>query len=181
MGRLTSLLGIAVAGMLVAGCDDSEQNTVDPVTTAISAAPEFYDHLIQEAEKPTYHVGGRIKMRSNASKARTWNMIQGESADYAVDLRQGTKYSVAGRYSDDGGRDVIMASVEGREIGRFSTTSTGGWGAGWNNFVFSPNFYFTTPGTNTEEGIFVNVRLENISSANGSEMDCLHINKVLEE
>ena len=84
-----------------------------------------------------FRPAGGGNFRSEASGGATKFLRAGDSASYSVRLTPNKAYTISVRYSNDdtGKGDDIAFYMNGSEIGRIHTTSTGSGGNGWNNFI----------------------------------------------
>ena len=78
---------------------------------------------------------GVVMQRGSASQSETRYVTQaGQSMWWALEVTTNTLSDIVLQYSNDGGADELAVSMDGVEVGRIRTDSTGGWGYGWNVF-----------------------------------------------
>lgn len=166
------LAGLALFSLpYITGCENDDRTEVKEGLGAAQTTSEYAEIVQVEAEaddsyiaesednsegqtlgsnrkkgkKATVSAGGGT-FRSNASGGIARHFSAGGSASYAVKLTPNKAYTVSAGYSNDdtGAGDLIAFYLNGSEIGRFTTQSTGSGGNGWNNFIRSPEISFTT-------------------------------------
>jgi len=112
--------------------------TETPTETPVTEAP-----LEIRLEAENYLFGpndctGEFRARSNASNRGTVWLRDGQHCSLPLNLPFEARYSLEGRYSNDGGGDFVDVTVDGNYLGQFETVNTresGAWpGTGWNVF-----------------------------------------------
>jgi hypothetical protein len=77
--------------------------------------------------------------RSNASGYRTIVLTAGQSLSRSFVVPCAGLWSMSARYSNDGGGEEVVASIDGQSVGRFTTRDTRvpgqPFGSGWNTFA----------------------------------------------
>ena len=82
---------------------------------------------------------GAWAWEGNASGLKTRRFTEsGGQIAWSFDVATGTTFDVSLDYSNDGPSDTLAVSVDGTELRRFTTISTGSGGFGWNNFEKAP-------------------------------------------
>ncbi len=90
-------------------------------------------HLL-EGEQATCH--STTNARSNASAKHALSVTNaGLVLRWSFSVASNAAFSVALDYSNDGPPDTLAVALDGVELGRFETVTTGSGGGGWNNFV----------------------------------------------
>ena len=98
--------------------------TETPTETPVTEAP-----LEIRLEAENYLFGpndctGEFRARSNASNRGTVWLRDGQHCSLPLNLPFEARYSLEGRYSNDGGGDFVDVTVDGNYLGQFETVNT---------------------------------------------------------